>query len=71
MGFRKVNSADRWLCRSVQVSRPSGVSGAKRQAYDFDSSGWSCDSWRCDSGVVDSFKHNLAEACPGIDAGRV
>ena len=34
-------------------------------------SGWNCDSWRCDSEVVDSFKLNLAEACPGIDAGGV
>ena len=36
-----------------------------------DSNGWSRDSWRCDSEVVESFKLNLAEARPGIDAGGV
>ena len=31
MGFRKANPADRWLCRSIQVSR---VSGTKVAGWD-------------------------------------
>ena len=53
MGFQKANSADRWLYRSIQVSCPSRVSGAKVAGWDLCVSG---ELWIVDVGESGLFK---------------
>ena len=87
MGFRKANSADRWLWRLIQVSRPSSVSGEKvadwicvcRGAVDsghwrkcfFNESLKYFSLFRYLSLYFEPIKSSLAEACPGVEMGDV